>query len=295
MSYTKWFEIVDPAFRSLILPNVHADLLWTGGRWLEGPVYVPSARHLLFSDIPNNRVLRYDEVADTVAIFEAPSNFSNGHTLDPEGRVVSCEHQTRRVTRREHDGSVTVIADAFEGKKLNSPNDVIVDSQGTIWFTDPTYGISTPYEGGLADSEIGSRNVYRRGPDGTLEPVITDLVQPNGLALSRDERILYVADSGSQPSRLIAYALDDNRRPQNGRVISEYSSGIYDGFRIDAKGHIWTSAGDGVHCLDPDGKLIGKILIPETVSNLCFGGPNRNRLYITATRSLYAVFVNTTG
>lgn len=295
MSYTKWFEIVDPAFRALILPNVHADLLWTGGRWLEGPVYVPAARHLLFSDIPNNRVLRYDEVAETVAIFEAPSNFSNGHTLDPEGRVVSCEHQTRRVTRREHDGSLTVIADTFEGKKLNSPNDVIVDSRGSVWFTDPSYGISTPYEGALADSEIGSRNVYRRDPDGTLVPVITDLVQPNGLALSRDERILYVADSGSTPSRLIAYTLDDKRRPQNGRVISEYSNGIYDGFRIDAKGHIWTSAGDGVHCLDADGKLIGKILIPETVSNLCFGGPSRNRLYITATRSLYAVFVNTTG
>jgi gluconolactonase len=295
MSYTKWFEIVDPAFRSLILPNVHADLLWTGGRWLEGPVYVPAARHLLFSDIPNNRVLRYDEVAETVAIFEAPSNFSNGHTLDPEGRVVSCEHQTRRVTRREHDGSLTIIADAFEGKKLNSPNDVIVDSHGTIWFTDPTYGISTPYEGALAESEIGSRNVYRRDPDGTLEPVITDLVQPNGLALSRDERTLFVADSGSQPSRLIAYDLDSARRPQNGRVISEYSDGIYDGFRIDASGHIWTSAGDGVHCLDPKGKLIGKILIPETVSNLCFGGPSRNRLYITATRSLYAVYINTVG
>jgi gluconolactonase len=295
MRYTDWFAIVDPAFKSLILPNVHVDLLYAGGRWLEGPVYVPAARHLLFSDIPNNRVMRYDEVNDTVATFEAPSNFANGHTLDREGRVIACEHLTRRVTRREHDGSLTVLVDHFEGKRLNSPNDVITDSQGNTWFTDPSYGISTPYEGSLAESEIGSRNVYRLTPDGQLEAVITDLQQPNGLALPRDEDTLYVVESGVQPAKVMAYALDTSAKPASGHVLSECTNGMYDGLRIDNAGHIWTSAGDGVHCLGPDGTLIGKILIPETVSNVCFGGPERNRLYITATRSLFAVYLNVRG
>ncbi len=295
MRYTDWFEIVDPAFKSLILPNVHVDLLYTGGRWLEGPVYVPAARHLLVSDIPNNRVLRYDDVAGTVATFEAPSNFANGHTLDREGRVISCEHLTRSVTRREHDGSLTVLADRFDGKRLNSPNDVIADGEGTIWFTDPTYGISTPYEGSLAESEVGSRNVYRLTRDGRLDAVVTDLQQPNGLALSRDERTLFVVDSGVQPARLMAYDLDSRRSLQAGRLFSECSDGMYDGLRVDTAGHIWTSAGDGVHCLDQDGRVIGKILIPETVSNVCFGGPEKNRLFITATRSLYAVYLNVRG
>ncbi len=295
MRYTDWFEIVDPAFKSLILPNVHVDLLYTGGRWLEGPVYVPAARHLLVSDIPNNRVLRYDDVAGTVATFEAPSNFANGHTLDREGRVISCEHLTRSVTRREHDGSLTVLADRFDGKRLNSPNDVIADGEGTIWFTDPTYGISTPYEGSLAESEVGSRNVYRLTRDGRLDAVVTDLQQPNGLALSRDEQTLFVVDSGVQPARLMAYDLDSRRNLQAGRLFSECSDGMYDGLRVDTAGHIWTSAGDGVHCLDQDGRVIGKILIPETVSNVCFGGPEKNRLFITATRSLYAVYLNVRG
>jgi gluconolactonase len=295
MRYTDWFEIIDPAFKSLILPNVHVDLLYTGGRWLEGPVYVPAARHLLFSDIPTNRVMRYDEVNGTVATFEAPSNFANGHTLDREGRVISCEHLTRRVTRREHDGRLTTLAESFGGKRLNSPNDVIADSKGNIWFTDPSYGISTPYEGSLAESEIGSRNVYRLTPDGQLEAVITVLQQPNGLALSRDEETLYVVDSGVQPAKLMAYALDTLAKPASGRVFSECPNGMYDGLRIDNAGHVWTSAGDGVHCLGSDGKLLGKILIPETVSNVCFGGQERNRLYITATRSLFAVYLNVSG
>jgi len=295
MRYTDWFEIVDPAFKSLILPNLHVDLLYTGGRWLEGPVYVPAARHLLFSDIPNNRVMRYDEVNDTVATFEAPSNFANGHTLDREGRVISCEHLTRRVTRREHDGSLTVLVDHFEGKRLNSPNDVITDSQGNTWFTDPSYGISTPYEGSLAESEIGSRNVYRLSPDGGLDAVVTDLVQPNGLALSPDEATLFVVDSGVEPARLMKYELASEGSLRAGSLFSECSNGMYDGLRLDTAGNIWTSAGDGVHCLDHNGRVLGKILIPETVSNVCFGGPKRNRLYITATRCLYAVYLNVTG
>jgi gluconolactonase len=295
MRYTDWFDIINPAFKSLILPNVHVDMLYTGGRWLEGPVYVPAARHVLFSDIPNNRVMRYDEVNGTVATFEAPSNFANGHTLDREGRVISCEHLTRRVTRREHDGSLTTLAERFEGKRLNSPNDVIADSKGNIWFTDPNYGISTPYEGSLAESEIGSRNVYRLTPSGQLEAVITNLQQPNGLALSLDEETLYVVDSGVQPAQLLAYTLDTSAKPSSCRVFSECPNGMYDGLRIDRAGHVWTSAGDGVHCLGPDGTILGKILIPETVSNVCFGGPEKNRLYITATRSLFAVYLNVSG
>lgn len=295
MRYTEWFEIIDPSFKSLILPNVHVDLLYSGGRWLEGPVYVPAARHLLFSDIPNNRVMRYDEVNDTVATFEAPSNFANGHTLDREGRVLACEHLTRRVTRREHDGSVTVLVDRFDGKQLNSPNDVIADSKGNIWFTDPSYGISTPYEGSLAQSEIGSRNVYRLSADGGLQAVVTDLIQPNGLAMSSNEMILFVIDSGVAPARLMRYELAAEGRLQAGSLFSECSNGMYDGLRLDDTGNIWTSAGDGVHCLDHNGRVLGKILIPETVSNVCFGGPDKNRLYITATRCLYAVYLNVRG
>lgn len=295
MKYTDWFEILDPRFQQLILPNVHVDHLYAAGRWLEGPAYVPAARHLLFSDIPNNRVLRYNDCDGSVSEFRNPSHFSNGHTLDPQGRIVACEHQTRSVVRFEHDGSRTVIADNFQGKRLNSPNDVIADSAGAVWFTDPTYGISTEYEGARATSEIGAQNVFRRDPDGSLQIVIADLQQPNGLALSGDEKTLYVVDSGTTPAKLIAYQLSDQRMPKDETVLSLCNNGIYDGFRLDRDGFIWTSAGDGIHCLSSSGELLGKILLPETVSNLCFGGPARNRLFITATRSLYAVYLNTTG
>lgn len=292
--YTDWFEVIDPRFEALILPNVHVDLLFDGGRWLEGPVYVPAARHLLFSDIPNNRVLRFNECDGNVSVFEAPSNFANGHTLDRQGRVISCEHLTRRVTRREHDGRLTVLADSHDGKRLNSPNDVVEASDGSVWFTDPTYGISTEYEGARFDSEIGSRNVYRIDPSGAVSVVLSDLVQPNGLAFSRDKKILYVADSGSKPSRLLAYTVCDGKL-SGGRLIAEVSRGIFDGFRVDRHSHIWTSAADGVHCLTADGELLGKIRIPAAVANVTFGGPARNRLYICATRSLYAVYLNVTG
>ncbi|MCM2475402.1 SMP-30/gluconolactonase/LRE family protein [Rhizobium sp. CG5] len=292
--YTDWFEVIDPRFEALILPNVHVDQLYDGGRWLEGPVYVPAARHLLFSDIPNNRVLRFNECDGAVSVFEAPSGFANGHTLDRQGRVISCEHLTRRVTRREHDGHLTVLADSYDGKRLNSPNDVVEASDGSVWFTDPTYGISTEYEGARLDSEIGSRNVYRIDPSGAVSVVLSDLVQPNGLAFSWDEKILYVADSGSKPSRLLAYTVSGGKLSA-GRLIAEAPRGIFDGFRIDRHGHIWTSAADGVHCLTADGDLLGKIRIPAAVANLTFGGPARNRLYICATRALYAVYLNVTG
>jgi len=291
--YTEWFDIIDPRFKKLILPNAHADLLYSDGRWLEGPVYVPAARHVLFSDIPNNRVLRYNECDASVSTFQSPADFSNGHSLDKLGRVLTCEHLTRRVTRIEHDGTTTVLADRFEGKRLNSPNDVIASSSGEVWFTDPTYGISTEYEGMRADSEIGANNVYRLATDGTLTAVITDLVQPNGLAFSNDERILYVVDSGSTPARLLTYELGADGMPVTSRLLRECEIGIYDGFRVDWQDNIWTSAGDGVHCLSPQGELLGKIRLPETVSNVCFGGAAFNRLYITATRSLYAVYLNT--
>ena len=295
MRYTDWFDVIDARFRALILPNVHVDHLFDEGRWLEGPVYVPAARHLLFSDIPNNRVLRLNECDGAVSVFASPSNFSNGQTLDPQGRVIRCEHLTRRVIRIEHDGSVTILAAAFEGKLLNAPNDVIADSRGCIWFTDPTYGISTEYEGARTQSETGTRNVYRIDPDGTVHAVVTDLEQPNGLALSLDEKILYVVDSGTVPARLMAYDLSDVLTTRNPRLLRACDVGMYDGFRLDRHCNIWTSAGDGVHCLSPDGTLLGKILLPETVANLCFGGPMGNRLYITATRGLYAVYLNTTS
>ncbi|SHG01453.1 gluconolactonase [Kaistia soli DSM 19436] len=292
---THWFDIRDERFGALVLPNVHVDVLYEGGRWLEGPVYVPAARHLLFSDVPNDRVLRFDEVTGAVTLFQSPSFFTNGHTLDPAGRVLACEHQNRRVARFEHDGSVTTVADSHDGHRLNSPNDVIVARDGTVWFTDPTYGIATEYEGARIASEIGSNNVYRVGPDGRAEAMITDLVQPNGLALSPDESILYVADSGSRPSRLLAYPLAADGRLGPPRLLREAEAGIYDGFRIDRHGNIWTSAEDGVHCLAADGTLLGRIVLPEVAANVEFGGRFRNRLFICATQRLYAVYLNTTA
>jgi gluconolactonase len=291
---THWFEVLDERFRALILPNVHVDTLYDGGRWLEGPVHVPASRHVLFSDIPNNRVLRLDEVTGTVGLFQHPSEFANGHTLDRQGRVIACEHRTRRVTRTEHDGRVTVIADNWNGKRLNSPNDVVIGPDGAIWFTDPTYGILTEYEGGRIEGEIGAHNVYRVD-DAGIAPVVTGLVQPNGLAFSPDGRTLYVADSGSVPSRMMAYALGRGGLPQEGRVLHEAAQGIYDGLRADRMGNLWVAAQQGVVCLAPDGTLIGRILTPEVVGNVEFGGLDRNRLYMCVTRRLMAVYLNVTG
>jgi gluconolactonase len=292
---TNWFDVQDDRFAALLLPNVHLDTLFDGGRWLEGPVYVPASRHLLFSDIPNNRVLRWDEMTGHVGPFQQPSHFANGHSLDPEGRVLACEHQTRRVTRVEHDGRVTVIADSYRGKRLNSPNDIVVAQDGAIWFTDPTYGIATEYEGGRCESEIGSRNVYRVGADGTIAAVITDLVQPNGLAFSPDGQTLYVADSGASPSRMMAYPMGPDGLPGPGRVLHLARAGVYDGLRLDRLGNLWVAAQDGVECLASDGTLLGRILTPEVVGNLTFGGPDRNRLFLCVTRRLMAVYLNVTG
>ncbi len=299
---TDWFQVIDPRFRRFILGNVHVDTLATGMRWAEGPVYFGAGRFLLWSDIPNNRMMRWDETDDSVSVFRAPSNNTNGHTLDRQGRLVSCEHRTRRVTRTEPDGSITVLADRFEGKRLNSPNDVVVKSDGTVWFTDPPYGILSEYEGDKAESEIGANNVYRCDPEtGEVTIVADDFDKPNGLAFSPDEKTLYVADSGyshgeDRPRHIRAFDLaGDGAVLGEGRVFAECDIGLFDGFRCDTDGNVWTSAGDGVHCYLADGTLAGKILIPEVVANVTFGGPKKNRLFICGTTSLYAVYLNRRG
>jgi gluconolactonase len=264
------------------------ELLYRGCRWAEGPVWFAAGRYLLWSDIPNDRLLRWDEVTGAVGVFRQPAGNANGHTLDREGRLVTCEHGGRRVTRTEHDGSITVLADRYEGHRLNSPNDVVVRSDGSIWFTDPSYGISGHYEGGKAESEIGGSHVYRIDPvTGASRAVTDDFAQPNGLAFSLDEQTLYICDSGRRHIRSFAVLDDDTL--SGGEVFATCTEGFFDGFRLDDEGRIWTSAGDGVHCYHPDGTLLGKILVPETVSNVVFGGPRRNQLFITATTSLYTM------
>ncbi len=298
MSY---FDVADPRFATFIIPVCQLERLHTGMRWAEGPVYFGDGRHLVFSDIPNNRMLRWDEETGAVATFRFPSNHANGNTRDRQGRLVSCEHGARRVTRTEPDGSLTVLAERFEGRRLNSPNDVVVKSDGTIWFTDPPYGILTDYEGNKAESEIGRCNVYRLDPaDGRLALVADDFDKPNGLAFSPDESQLYIADSGRShgahlPHHIRRFTVKADNTLSGGEVFAQIDPGVPDGIRVDTGGHLWVSAGDGVHCYAPDGTLLGKILIPETVANITFGGPKRNRLFIAATTSLYAVYINARG
>ncbi|MGK9283315.1 SMP-30/gluconolactonase/LRE family protein [Sinorhizobium meliloti] len=300
MAEASIYEIHDPRFRQMIVTSAGLDELHSGCRWAEGPVWFNDANQLLWSDIPNQRILRWTPEGG-VSVYREPSNFTNGHTRDRQGRLISCEHGTRRVTRTEVDGSITVLADRFEGRRLNSPNDVVVKSDGTIWFTDPTYGIMSDYEGYRADPEQPTRNVYRLDPEtGELSAVVTDFIQPNGLAFSPDEKTLYVADSSAShddrlPRHIRAFDVTNGGRLVNGRVFCVIDKGIPDGIRTDANGNVWSSAGDGVHCFDPAGKLIGKILVPQTVANLTFGGPRRNRLFIAATRSLYSLYVAVTG
>ncbi len=290
-----FFEVNDPRFGSYVLFNAPVKKLATGFDWAEGPVWFGDAGCLLFSDIPNNRILRWSP--DGLTTFRQPSNYANGHTRDRQGRLISCEHGLRRVTRTEWDGSITVIADSHAGKRLNSPNDVIVASDGAIWFTDPHYGIGTDYEGFKADQEQPC-HVYRVDPSGRIEAVITDMNCPNGLAFSPDEKRLYVADTGrmftSDAQHIRVFDLVDGR-PKNGRIFHTISPGCSDGIRVDTDGNLWSSAGDGVHCLSPEGILIGKILIPEIVSNICFGGRAKHQLFITATTSLYSVILNRRG
>jgi gluconolactonase len=292
------FVIHDPRFVPLVAGHALLDKLHTGMRWAEGPAYFPAGRYLIWSDIPNDRLMRLDETDGSVSVFREPCNNANGNTTDHEGRLVTCEHRGRRVTRTEHNGSITVLADRFEGTRLNSPNDVVVKSDRSIWFTDPTYGIDSDYEGDKAESEIGASNVYRIDPaSGAVTAVVRDRVKPNGLAFSPDEKILYVADTGRShnpnlPMTITAYTVNaDGKSVSEPRTFATCPEGAFDGFRCDNAGNIWTSAGRNVFCYAPDGTHLGTIPIGELVANVCFGGPKRNRLYICGQTSLYALYV----
>ncbi len=295
-------EVLDPRFGHCLIGHARVERLWTGARWSEGPAWFAAGRYLVWSDIPNNRMLRYDDCDGGVSVFRQPSHNSNGNTVDAQGRLVTCEHGARRVTRTEHDGSIRIIASHYKGKRLNSPNDVVVKSDGSIWFTDPSYGILYDYEGGRAESEIGACHVYRADPEsGEVTIVADDFDKPNGLAFSVGEKFLYVADTGithkeNGPKHIRKLAVHgDGRTLGTSAVFADCTAGLFDGFRIDESGRIWTSAGDGVHCYDPDGTLIGKVRIPELVANVCFGGAKLNRLFICGTASLYSLYLAING
>lgn len=299
------YLIVDRAFANLIGGNMRLVRLWTGAAWAEGPVYFRDGDFLLFSDIPNDRILRFvpdhTGLQGTMSVYRQPANNTNGHTRDLQGRLVSCEHGARRVTRTEPDGSITVLADRWNGRRLNSPNDVVVKSDGTVWFTDPSYGILSDLEGWRGEPEYGGCHVFRLDPaTGALDAVCTDFVKPNGIAFSPDERQLYVADTGfshddAAPRHIRRFQVGEDGTLSGGEVFATCEEGLFDGFRCDTDGRVWTSAGDGVHCYAPSGDLLGKILVPEVVANVCFGGRKRNRLYVCGTTSLYAVLTHVTG
>jgi gluconolactonase len=291
-------EILHDDFKPCIVGHARVERLYTGARWSEGPAYFPAHRQLIWSDIPNNRMLRYDETNGQVSVFRNPSNNSNGNTVDAQGRLVTCEHLTRRVTRTEHDGSITIIASHFQGKRFNSPNDVVVHSNGDIWFTDPDYGIRMDYEGERQTMELAGRHVYRvRGEK--ITQMTHDFICPNGLSFSRDEQYLYVSDTGAShvpngPRHIRKMRIEGEKLKDEG-VFLTCSAGAFDGFRVDSAERIWASTYEGVHIFNPKGELIGKIKIPERVANLTFGGLHKNRLYICGTTSLYALFLACNG
>jgi gluconolactonase len=299
------YEVHDWRFKRLASMNARLVRLWSGAAWAEGPVWFADANQLLFSDIPNDRILRFvpdvTGLEGQVSVFRQPAGNTNGHTRDREGRLVSCSHRHRRVERTEPDGRITVLAERWNGKRLNSPNDVVVKSDGTVWFTDPAYGIDTVLEGEKGEREYGGCFVFRLDPrSGGLTPVVEVMQRPNGLCFSPDERVLYVADTGIShdpqgPRHIRRFLVQEDGRLVGGEVLVSSEVGVFDGFRCDSEGRLWTSAGDGVHCYDPDGRLLGKIKVPEVVANLCFGGPRRNRLFICGTTSLYAVWTHVTG
>jgi len=302
LDLTPSFEVIDDRFRKYAFGNVHLEKLFTGCRWSEGPAWFAAGRYLVWSDIPNDRMMRWDETDGSVSVFRQPAMNTNGHTVDREGRLVSCEHRGRCVSRVGFDGKRTVLASHFEGKRFNSPNDVVVKSDGSIWFTDPSYGIDSDYEGDASPNEMGEQSLYCIEPDlSTVSRVSSGFVQPNGLAFSPDEGLLYVADTGAThkpdgPQHIRRFKVGaDGRALSGGEVFAECTAGLFDGFRIDVHGNLWTSAFDGVHCYTPEGHLIGKIKVPEVVANVCFGGPKLNRLFICGTTSLYAVYLNTRG
>jgi gluconolactonase len=295
-------ETLDPRFDRVKPPfSAAVERLATGFRWAEGPVWFGDHRLLLWSDIPNNRIMRWEEISGAVGVFRQPSNFANGNTRDRQGRLVTCEHQGRRVTRTEYDGSITVILDRFDGKRLNSPNDVVVKSDNSIWFTDPPFGILGNYEGDRAAPELPT-NVYRvDGRTGRATVVAGDINGPNGLCFSPDESRLYVVESRSVPRRIRVFDVTgDGGGLANGRVFVEAGAGTPDGFRCDVEGNLWCGWGmnaelNGVVVFAPDATMIGRIALPERCANLCFGGRKRNRLLMAASRSVYSIYVNTEG
>ncbi|MDA7963667.1 SMP-30/gluconolactonase/LRE family protein [Ruegeria sp.] len=299
MTVLQHYEIIRPEFRDLIHFNIGLTQISSGHVWTEGPVWFPAHEMLLFSDIPRAHIYRW--TSDGVGLFRAQSDYANGNTRDRQGRLLTCQHGTRSVMRTEHDGSKTTIAAAYQNRRLNSPNDVVVRSDGSIWFSDPTYGISSDLEGYRARSEQDGNFVYRVDAE-TLEitPVLRDFVQPNGLAFSADESRLIVAESGSShdpsvPSVLRAFDVTPDGQLSDMRDLAEIEPGLPDGLRVDQYDNIWCSAADGVHVFSPTGDLLGKVKVPETVSNLTFGGVRGNVLFITATSSVYALYVNATG
>lgn len=294
-------QAFDPRFEKYWLKLAAVERLVTGLRWAEGPVWFGDGRYLLCSDIPNNRIIKWDEETGAVSNYRKPSDFANGHTRDRQGRLVSCEHGGRRVIRTEYDGTITVLMSHFDGKRLNSPNDVVVKSDGSIWFTDPVFGLLGNYEGYKAESEI-AHNVYRiDGVTGETKIVAGDVLGPNGLCFSPDEKILYIVESRGMPSRkILAYDVEETRITGK-RVLIDAGPGTPDGMRCDIDGNLWCGWGmgapelDGVHVFAPDGDLIGRIRLPERCANLCFGGLKRNRLFMAASQSIYALYVNTQG
>ena len=291
-------QVVDPSFAKYRVNSAAVERLTTGYRWCEGPAWFGDGRYLIWSDIPNNRIMRWDEETGAVSVFRKPSNYGNGNTRDRQGRLVTCEHDTRRVTRTEYDGSITVILDRFDGKPLNSPNDVVVKSDDSVWFSDPPFGILGNYEGHTAAVELPT-NVYRVDRSGKATVVVDDIPRPNGLAFSPDESKLYVVVSGRVPREIRVFDVVGDKL-QNGRVFIDCGQGVPDGFRVDTDGNLWCAWGggeghDGVAIFNPAGTMIGHILLPERAANLCFGGQKRNRLFICATQSIYALYVNAQG